>query len=108
MPLTLEQMEELRGLIVEAVRDVYDPEIPVNIYDLGLIYGIDLTEAGDVDVQMTLTSPSCPAAESLPPQVEQRIAAVEGVASATIRVVWEPPWNPEMMSEDAKLELNMF
>lgn len=108
MPLTLEQMEQLRGLIVEAVRDIYDPEIPVNIYDLGLIYGIDLTEAGDVDVQMTLTSPSCPAAESLPPQVEQRIAAVEGVASATIRVVWEPPWNPEMMSEDAKLELNMF
>jgi FeS assembly SUF system protein len=108
MPLTLEQMEELRGRIVEAVRDIYDPEIPVNIYDLGLIYGIDLTEAGAVDVQMTLTSPSCPAAESLPPQVEQRIAALEGVASATIRVVWEPPWNPEMMSEDAKLELNMF
>ncbi|MDK2973417.1 MAG: hypothetical protein PWP23_3172 [Candidatus Sumerlaeota bacterium] len=108
MRLSLEQMEELRNKVVEVIRDIYDPEIPVNIYDLGLIYNIDLHESGEVEVKMTLTSPSCPAAESLPPEVEQKIAALDSITKATIHVVWEPAWTPEMMSEDARLELNMF
>lgn len=108
MTLSLEQMEELRNKVVEAIRDIYDPEIPVNIYDLGLIYNIDLHESGEVEVKMTLTSPSCPAAESLPPEVEQKIVALDSITKATVHVVWEPAWTPEMMSEDARLELNMF
>ncbi len=92
--------------VVEVLRTVYDPEIPVSIYELGLIYDIQI-EDSVVDVRMTLTSPACPVAGSLPGQVETRIKAIEGVSDAKVELVWEPPWTPEKMSEAAKLELNM-
>ncbi len=85
----------------------YDPEIPVNIYELGLIYYIDVSESGEVGIRMTLTSPMCPVAETLPPEVEAKVQSLPEVASAKVEVVWDPPWNPEMMSEAAKLELGM-
>lgn len=91
-----------------ALKTVYDPEIPVDIYELGLIYAIEVSESGDVLVKMTLTAPSCPAAEALPPEVEGKVASVAGVKSAKVEIVWEPPWNPEMMSEAAKLQLGFF
>jgi FeS assembly SUF system protein len=98
----------LRERIVLALKTVYDPEIPVDIYELGLIYGIDVSPERDVVVQMTLTAPACPAAEMLPPEVEQKVASVEGVASAKVEIVWEPPWNKDMMSEAARLHLGFF
>ncbi len=98
----------LRYQVVEVLRNVYDPEIPVNIYELGLIYEVTINDDANVHVLMTLTSPMCPVAESLPPEVEERVARVEGVASATVEVTWDPPWEPDMMSEAAKLELDMF
>jgi FeS assembly SUF system protein len=94
--------------IVEALRSVYDPEIPVNIYELGLIYDVDLQEGGAVHVKMTLTSPACPVAGSLPGEVQTKIEAVPGVTSAEIELVWDPVWNPSMMSEAARLQLGMF
>ncbi|HOC43472.1 MAG TPA: SUF system Fe-S cluster assembly protein [Thermoanaerobaculales bacterium] len=100
--------ELIRERIVEALRTIYDPEIPVNIYDIGLIYDVKLAADGIAHIVMTLTSPSCPEAESLPPEVERKVAAVEGVTSATVEITWDPPWDPEMMSEAAKLELGMF
>jgi FeS assembly SUF system protein len=93
---------------VEAIRTCFDPEIPVNIYDLGLIYGITVGETGEVEVKMTLTSPYCPAAQSLPPEVEQKVKGVQGVTSAHVIVVWDPPWSPSRMTEAAKLELGMM
>jgi len=98
----------LEERIVMALKTVYDPEIPVDIYELGLIYGIDITPENDVTVRMTLTSPSCPAAEQIPPEVEQKVASVEGVRSAKAEIVWEPTWTKEMMSEVAKLQLGFF
>jgi len=98
----------LEERIVMALRTVYDPEIPVDIYELGLIYGIDITPEHDVTVRMTLTSPSCPAAEAIPPEVEQKVASVDGVKSAKAEIVWEPMWTKEMMSEVAKLQLGFF
>ncbi len=92
--------------VVEVLRTVYDPEIPVSIYELGLIYDIQIKDSV-VDVRMTLTSPACPVAGSLPGQVEMRIKAIEGVSDAKVELVWEPPWTPEKMTEAAKLELNM-
>jgi FeS assembly SUF system protein len=94
--------------IVEALKTVYDPEIPVNIYELGLIYDIDLQEAGAVHVKMTLTSPACPVAGSLPGEVKKKIEEVSGVTSADVELVWDPVWNPSMMSEAARLQLGMF
>lgn len=94
--------------IVEALKTVYDPEIPVNIYELGLIYDVDLQEGGAVHVKMTLTSPACPVAGSLPGEVQTKIEAVPGVTSAEIELVWDPVWNPSMMSEAARLQLGMF
>jgi len=94
--------------VVEVLRSIYDPEIPVNIYDLGLIYGIDVLPLGRVTVRMTLTTPACPVAGSLPPEVETKLRAVDGVSDATVELVWDPPWNMDMMSEDAKLELNLL
>ena len=94
--------------VVEALRTVYDPEIPVNIYELGLIYDVAVAQTGFVDVLMTLTSPACPVAGSLPGEVEQKIMSVDGVTGAKVEVVWDPPWNPEMMSEEARLELGFF
>ena len=94
--------------VVEAIKTVFDPEIPVNIYELGLIYDVDVLEGGSVHVRMTLTSPNCPAAQSLPAEVKEKSAAVDGVSGATVDVVWEPPWDPTMMSEAARLELNIM
>jgi FeS assembly SUF system protein len=95
----------VRDEIVEALRTVYDPEIPVNIYELGLVYEVTVDDDGAAHILMTLTSPACPVAESLPPEVEHRVAEVDGVTAATVEVTWDPPWDPDMMSEAAKLEL---
>lgn len=94
--------------IVEALKTVFDPEIPVNIYELGLIYDVDIQDGGRVQVKMTLTSPGCPVAGSLPGEVKAKVEAVPGVASAAIDLVWDPAWNPSMMSEAARLQLGMF
>jgi FeS assembly SUF system protein len=95
--------------VLEALKDVYDPEIPVNIYDLGLIYTIAINQAsGVVQVEMTLTSPACPVAESLPLEVQEKIMAVPGVREVDLRVVFDPPWNKEKMSEEARFALDMF
>jgi FeS assembly SUF system protein len=94
--------------VVEVLRTVYDPEIPVNIYELGLVYGIDVDPAGVVVIRMTLTSPGCPVAGSLPPEVEAKVKAIPGVTSCRVDLVWDPPWNPNQMSEAAKLQLGFF
>lgn len=99
---------ELEESVIEALQQVYDPEIPVNIYELGLIYDIDLRESGDVNIKMTLTSPACPVAGSLPGEVESRVRSVPGVGDVVVELVWDPAWNPNMMSEAARLELGFF
>ena len=99
-------MSDLKNKIVEAIKRVYDPEIPVDIYELGLIYDIKI-ERGDVEVIMTLTSPFCPVAGSLPKEVAARVAEVEGVKNANVELVFEPAWSVDLMSDEAKLELNM-
>jgi FeS assembly SUF system protein len=98
----------LRDQVIEVLKTIYDPEIPVNIHEIGLIYEVNVDDDANVHVLMTLTSPMCPVAESLPPEVEEKVAAVEGVASATVEITWDPPWDPEMMSEAARLELGFF
>ena len=97
----------LRNDIVEVLRTIFDPEIHVNIYEMGLIYEISITEKLDVDIRMTLTSPMCPVAETLPPEVEAKAASVTGVGNVNLELVWDPPWDPSMMSEAARLELGM-
>ena len=99
---------DLEAEIVEQLKSVFDPEIPVNIYELGLIYDIDLQPDGQVQVKMTLTSPGCPVAGSLPGEVKNKVEAVPGVTSADVELVWDPAWNPSMMTEAAKLQLGMF
>ncbi len=99
---------EIEEKIIAALRTCYDPEIPVNIYEMGLIYDIDVNPSGEVVLRMTLTSPACPVAGSLPPEVQTKVAAVPGVKSAKVDLVWDPPWTPERMSEAAKLQLGMF
>ncbi|MDR6788181.1 FeS assembly SUF system protein [Sphingomonas sp. BE138] len=94
--------------VIDALKDIFDPEIPVNIYDLGLIYGVEVTEDGHAAVTMTLTTPHCPVAESMPGEVEMRVAAVPGIAFADVNLVWDPPWDPQKMSDDARLELGML
>ena len=94
--------------VIAAISEVYDPEIPVNIYELGLIYAIDLSDEGRVKVEMTLTAPACPSAQELPEQVRETIMALPGVRSADVEVVWDPPWDMSRMSEEARLQLNMF
>lgn len=94
--------------VIAALREIFDPEIPVNIYDLGLIYGVDVSAEGAVAVTMTLTTPHCPVAESMPGEVEMRVAAVPGVRDAEVNLVWDPPWDPQKMSDEAKLELGML
>ena len=94
--------------VIAAIAGVYDPEIPVNIYDLGLIYGVDIDEDNHAVVTMTLTTPHCPVAESMPGEVELRVGAVPGVGSAEVNLVWDPPWDPQKMSDEAKLELGML
>lgn len=97
----------LENQVIEAIRSCYDPEIPVNIYDLGLIYDLKVDPSGAVEVNMTLTSPGCPVAGSLPPEVENKIRAVPGVTAVKLELVWEPPWTMEKMSEAAKLKLGL-
>lgn len=99
---------ELYEGVIAALREIFDPEIPVNIYDLGLIYGVDVSSDGDAKVTMTLTTPHCPVAESMPGEVELRIGAVPGIRDAEVAIVWDPPWDPSKMSDDAKLELGML
>jgi len=102
------EAQDIEARVVEALKTVYDPEIPVDIWELGLIYGIEVSPERDVTVRMTLTSPSCPAAEQIPPEVEQKVGAVEGVRSARAEIVWEPMWTKDLMSEVAKLKLGFF
>lgn len=99
---------ETEEKIVEMLKTVYDPEIPVNIYDLGLIYKIDVEDDGNISIDMTLTAPNCPAADFIVEDVRQKIESVEGVSSATINLVFEPEWDKDMMSEEAKLELGFL
>jgi FeS assembly SUF system protein len=98
----------LQERVVDVLKTCFDPEIPVNIYELGLIYSIQVDPPGVVGVRMTLTSPMCPVAGSLPPEVEAKIRGIAGVSDANVEVVWEPPWSPAMMSDAAKLQLNLF
>lgn len=94
--------------VIDALKEIFDPEIPVNIYDLGLIYGVDVTGDGHAVVTMTLTTPHCPVAESMPAEVELRVGAVPGVGDVEVNLVWDPPWDPQKMSDEAKLELGML
>ena len=100
-------MSELKDLIVSEIKKIYDPEIPVNIYELGLIYKIEIKEAKKVNIDMTLTSPNCPVAESLPRMVKDNILKLDGVDDVNLNLVWDPPWTKDKMSEAAKLELNL-
>ncbi len=94
--------------VIGAIATVYDPEIPVNIYELGLIYAIEIAGAGAVRIEMTLTAPGCPSAQELPQQVQEAVLATPGVAACDVEVVWDPPWDPSRMTDDARLALNMF
>ena len=94
--------------VLDAIATVYDPEIPVNIYELGLIYAVDINDAGDVKVEMTLTAPACPSAQELPEMVRAAVLTVPGVKNVTVETVWDPPWDPSRMSEEARLSLNMY
>ena len=107
-PAASEKSRALYDQVVEVLKSCYDPEIPVDIYQLGLIYTIDIDDDGGSAIQMTLTSPACPVAETLPPEVENKVAGVEGIQSSKVEVVWEPTWTMEMMSEEARLELGMM
>ena len=103
-----ELIKKLGGEIIEEICKIYDPEIPVNIYELGLIYDVKISDTFDVLIEMTLTSPNCPVAESLPLEVEEKVAALENTNDVKVNIVFEPPWTKEMMSEEAKLELGML
>lgn len=100
--------DKLREEVEATLRLVFDPEIPVNIYELGLIYGIDVGEDGAVGIRMTLTAPNCPAAGAMPAEIESRVAALDGVRDVTVELVWDPPWDQTRMSEAAKLELGLL
>ena len=100
-------MSDIKNKVIEEIKKIFDPEIPVNIYELGLIYKIEVDEKNKVNVDMTLTSPNCPVAESLPNEVKSNIMKVDGVAEVDLKLVWEPPWDKDKMSEAAKLELNL-
>jgi FeS assembly SUF system protein len=102
------ELEDLERGVIEALRTVYDPEIPVNIHELGLIYRIDVEDDNTVRIEMTLTSPHCPVAETLPGEVEHKVAQVEGVKACEVKIVWDPPWHPSMMTEEAQLELGLI
>ena len=100
-------MSELKKEVISEIKKIYDPEIPVNIYELGLIYKIEINENGKVNIEMTLTSPNCPVAESLPNTVKDNILKIEDVKDVDLKIVWDPPWTKDKMSEAAKLELNL-
>lgn len=99
---------DLYEQVIDTLKDIYDPEIPVNIYDLGLIYGVDVSTDGDVAVTMTLTTPHCPVAETMPGEIEMRINGIHGVRDASVNVTWDPPWDSSKMSDEARLELGML
>ncbi len=103
-----EAAPDLENQIVDALKSIFDPEIPVNIYELGLIYDLEIAAEGQVNIKMTLTSPGCPVAGSLPGEVKARVEGVPGVAAADVELVWDPSWNPSMMTEAARLQLGMF
>jgi FeS assembly SUF system protein len=112
-PLAPEPAPEMTGgelyeAVIEALKEIYDPEIPVNIYDLGLIYDVEITPEHHAMVKMTLTTPNCPVAESMPGEVELRVGSVPGVGHAEVELVWDPPWDPQKMTDEAKLELGML
>ena len=100
-------MNELKEKIIDALHTVYDPEIPVDLYELGLIYDIEISDEGSVAIKMTLTAPGCPVAGEMPVMVEKAVSVVEGVGEVKVELVWEPPWNQEMMSDAARLQLGM-
>ena len=99
---------DLYEAVIEALKDIYDPEIPVNIYDLGLIYDVEITPEHHALIKMTLTTPHCPVAESMPSEVELRVLSVPGIRDAEVKLVWDPPWDPSKMSDEARLELGML
>jgi FeS assembly SUF system protein len=107
-PAPANQNPHLESAIVDVLKTIFDPEIPVNIYEIGLIYNVDVQPGGKVAIKMTLTSPACPAAQELPAQVKERTESVAGVTSADVEVVWDPAWSPAMMSEAARLQLGFF
>ena len=100
--------EALENTIIDVLKTIYDPEIPVDVYELGLIYEVKIDGEGNVDIEMTLTSPNCPVAESMPKEVEDKVGAIEGVNSSKVNIVFDPPWDKDMMSEEAKLELGFL
>ena len=102
------EVDRLGEAVIEALRTVYDPEIPVNIFELGLVYKVDVDDHNAVHIDMTLTSPMCPVAETLPEEVKAKVEAIGGVSGALVNVVWDPPWNPGMMTEEAQLELGII
>jgi len=99
---------DLQATVIEALKSIYDPEIPVDIYELGLIYDVAVSEDGDATITMTLTTPHCPVAESMPSEVELRVLSVPGIRDAVVNLVWDPPWDPSKMSDEARLELGML
>jgi FeS assembly SUF system protein len=107
-PLTPEELEALGNELIAALKTVYDPEIPVDIYELGLIYKVDVADNKDVTIDMTLTAPGCPVAGEMPGMVKDAVKTVKGIGEVKVNMTFDPPWTPERMSEEAKLELNMF
>ena len=107
-PAAAEGSDDLKERVIETLKSIYDPEIPVDIYELGLIYDVEISEDGDAVVTMTLTTPHCPVAESMPAEVELRVLSVPGVRDAEVKLVWDPPWDPSKMSDEARLELGML
>jgi FeS assembly SUF system protein len=104
----MENSQKLESKVVDVLKTIFDPEIPVNIYELGLVYTVKIEDADQVHIKMTLTSPNCPVAESLPIEVETKVNELNEVSNASVEIVWDPPWNPDMMSEAAKLELGLL
>ena len=100
-------MKDIKNKVIEEIKKIYDPEIPVNIYELGLIYKLEVDDKSNVTIDMTLTSPNCPVAESLPKEVQDSVKAIKEINNVDLKLVWDPPWDKSMMSEAAKLELNM-